>query len=112
MDCGVLASWVRASSRLSASYSRGYLRMCTQIVPKRQVLPLLLSSGLAQMNMMRAGPLDRLLKEGVHEIEIAERDVTIPECSHRIHVATVRRQGSNRDLNVDHRLCGKPGYGC
>ena len=74
---------------------RGYLRMSTQMIPKHQVLPLLLSSAFAQMNMMRAGPLDRLVKEGVHEIEIAERHVTTTECRHRIHVATVRRQRSN-----------------
>jgi len=74
---------------------RGDLRVSTQMIPKHQVLQLLLSSAFAQMNVMRAGPLDWLVKEGIHEIKIAERYVTIPKCSHRSHVATVRRQRSN-----------------
>ena len=60
---------------------RGYLRVSTQMIPKHEMHPLLLSAAFAQMNMMRAGPLDRLVKEGIHKIESAERHVTIPKRS-------------------------------
>ena len=71
------------------------LRMCAQVVPERQVLPFLLSCGLAQMNVMRARPLGWLVKQGIHQIEVAQRDMPVPECSHRFRIATVRRQRSD-----------------
>ena len=54
------------------------LRMCAQVVPKRQVAPLLLTSGFTQMDMMRARPLSGFVKERVHEVKVIQRDMTVP----------------------------------
>src|SRR5438876_10429321 len=44
--------------------------MGAQVVPKRQVLPLLLLSSFTQMNVMCARPVARLVEERVHKVEV------------------------------------------
>src|SRR5262245_27242104 len=84
--------------------------MCAQVVAKRQMPGFLLPTAFAQVNMVRAWPLDGFLEERIDAIELAKRDVPIPKRLEDENIGPEWVEGCDRDLDVDHGLCGKPGH--
>src|SRR5262245_59159918 len=70
----------------------------------------LLSAAFAQVNMVCTRPLGGLLEERIHAIELAERDMHVAEGSEDANVRLKGVEGRDRDLDVDHGLCGEPGH--
>src|SRR5262245_1077656 len=87
-----------------------HLRMCAQVIAKREMPGFLHSASFAKVNMVRAWPLGRFLEEGIDAIELTKRDVPIPERLEDANIGPERVEGIDRDLDVDHGLCSKPGH--
>ena len=69
--------------------------MIAQVIAKRQMPCLLLAAALAQVHMVRARPLGRLLEEGIDAIELAERDVNVALGPKKLKVGLKRLEARN-----------------
>src|SRR5262245_15573467 len=85
--------------------------MSPQVIAKRERAPLLLTTALDDMHMMRVRPRRGSMKERTDRI-VRMRNVDIPERLECLAVVRERMKVVDRDLNVDHGFRGQTGHGC
>lgn len=82
--------------------------MGPQVVAEGEVLAFLLAAGDAQVHVVRAGPPSRLGEVRIDVIELADGDEPVSRAFQRLDVRREVVERTDRDLDVDDRLGGKP----